>query len=537
VTLRLDKRWIPMLFPLLGVGIIAVDNTVLDLALPAISRDLGASTEELQWAINAYVLAFAGPLLATGTLADRWGRKRMLLIGAALFGLTSLAASLSTATWMLIAFRGAQGLAGAILLPATLALLRATFVESRERTVAIGVWSAVYSLGAMLGPLIGGALIDSYSWRAVFLINVPVAVIMVVGTALLVRESRDPSTRAFPLQGLLIAVVAVVALVYAITAAGAHGLTTSVTIAAVAAVLLFALLVWQQRRTKDPILPPGLLRNRSFTGASMAMALTVFALMGSLFFLSQYLQSVLLFSPLTAGLLLAPLAVLEIVGALSAARVIAWIGVKNTLGGSLVASAAGLLLLALGSAPDPGYVPLIVGAGIMSVGLGLAFTTAADSIIGSLPVNRAGVGSALDETLQQFGAALGVAILGAVANSLYRDGVEVLQGGTLDGARLSQVQSSVQGAGIVADSLPPAEEQAVLSVAWDAFCGGMSTAMVVGAVLLGVAAGLAFWLVPRTVQETAEPALDVGNGAAADATADTRRGGVGERVVQDAEGS
>jgi hypothetical protein len=130
-----------------------------------------------------------------------------------------------------------------------------------------------------------------------------------------------------------------------------------------------------------------------------------------------------------------------------------------------------------------------------------------------------------------------VAILGAVANSLYRDGVEVLQGGTLDGARLSQVQSSVQGAGIVADSLPPAEEQAVLSVAWDAFCGGMSTAMVVGAVLLGVAAGLAFWLVPRTVQETAEPAPDVGNGAAADATAHTRRGGVGERVVQDAEGS
>jgi len=495
-----------MLFPLLGVGIIAVDDTVLNLALPAISRDLGASTEELQWAINAYVLAFAGPLLATGALADRWGRKRMLLIGAALFGLTSLAASLSTTTGMLIAFRGAQGLAGAILLPATLALLRATFTDSRERTFAIGVWSAVFSVGAMLGPLVGGLLIDSYGWRAVFLINVPIALIMVVGTAFLVRESRDRSTRAFPFQGLLIAVSGIVALVYAITAAGAHGVTVGVTIAAVAAVLLFGLLVWQQRRTRDPILPPGLLRNRSFTGASTAMALTVFALMGSLFFLSQYLQSVLLFSPLAAGLLLAPLAVLEIVGALSAARIIAWIGVKNTLGGSLVASAAGLLLLALGSAPDPGHAPLIVGAAVMSVGLGLAFTTAADSIIGSLPVDRAGIGSALDETLQQFGAALGVAILGAVANSLYRDGVATMRGGTLDGVRLSQVQSSVQEAGIVADALPPPDERVVLSVVYDAFCGGMSTAMVVGAGLLAIAAGLAFWLVPHRVVETAEPA-------------------------------
>ena len=499
----IDKRWRPMAFPLLAVGIIAVDDTVLDLALPSISRDLGASTEELQWAINAYVLAFAGPLVASGTLADRLGHKRMLLIGSALFGLASFAASLASSTAMLIGLRAAQGLAGAILLPATLALLRATFPAAHERTVAIGVWSALFSVGAMLGPLVGGALLEAYGWRSVFLINVPIALLTFAGTALFVRESRAPETAAIPYQGLLIAVAAVVTLVYAITAAGARGFSGLVIAAVAASVLLFAGLVVQQRRSPDPLLPPGLLRNRSFTGASSAMAITVFALMGSLFFLSQYLQSVLGFSPLAAGLLMLPLALLEAVGALTTARIISRLGVKMTLGGSLAASAVGLAVLALGIAPDPGVWALLIGGGLLSSALGVALTAATDSILGTLPVSRAGIGSALDETLQHFGAALGVAVLGAVANLIYRHGVHAaVSDGLLSPALAGKAEGSVQGALVAAETLPRGDADAVVAAAAHSFCNGMLMAMWVGAAILFAVAALALWLVPTHVVET-----------------------------------
>ncbi|MDP5183611.1 MFS transporter [Blastococcus sp. BMG 814] len=481
------REWAALTVLVLAVVLLAVDGTVLALAVPALTADLQPSAGELLWIGDAYGFALAGLLVLMGGLADRYGRKRVLLLGAAAFGSASAVAAFADDPATLIVARAALGAAGATLMPSTLSLIRNLFADPWQRTRAIALWSAGASGGAVLGPLVGGLLLEHFWWGSVFLINLPVMVVLLVAGWLLLPESRDPRPGRLDVLGAVQSVVAVLGIVYAIKETVGHGASAAAAVAAGAGVGALALFVRRQRRITDPLVDLRLFANRAFSGALGSQLIALLALTGLLFFFSQYLQLVRGHSALEAGvrelpLMLASLAVVVAVGPL-----VARIGLGRAIGLGLAISAAGMLALAAAEAL-PGYAWLAVALLVLGCGFGLAFTLSTDAAVGAVEPQRAGTASALSETSYELGAALGIALLGSLQTVLYRVALPVDVGALAGGA--------------VRESLARADEvlasDSALSVARESFVSAMQVTSVVAAGLLAVAAVTAWVVIPST---------------------------------------
>ncbi|MET9069523.1 MFS transporter [Streptosporangium sandarakinum] len=412
------RRWWILGVLCLSLLVLVVDNTVLNLAIPSLMRDLGATPADIQWIIDAYVLVFAGLLLTAGSLSDRYGRRRFLIIGLLLFGGASLVAVLVTEPWQLVAARALMGVGGSILMPSTLSILITVF-DDTERRKAIAAWSAVAMVGVIAGPTLGGFLLEHYWWGSIFLINVPVAVLAVVAAALLMPESRGPARRLDP-PGVLLSVIGMTALVYAVISSPSKGWTSpEVLTAAVLAVLALGGFVLWERRSAHPMLPLELFRDRNFSGSSFSIVLMSFGTGALLLMLTQYLQFVLGYGAMKAGLALLPYAVAAAVFNILGAGLGQKVGSRTLAAVGLAVMALGFGVLAFMTA-DTGYGLLITGLMLMGVGAGVAGPAVYATLMGAVPPQHAGVGSALNDTVQQVGMALSVAVLGSVLAGVYR---------------------------------------------------------------------------------------------------------------------
>ncbi|MGW0393480.1 MFS transporter [Streptomyces sp. NPDC003042] len=403
----------------LGLFILGLDLTVLNVAVPDLQSDLAPTTAQVQWTVDAYALVLGGTVLAMGAITDRWGRRRSFLSGLALCAAASTAGALAGTPGHVIAARCAMGAGAALLMPATLAVLHHLYPEPALRRRAISAWAVVGGLGGLSGPVIGGWLVEHFSWRAGFWINLPLAAVAIVLALALVPESRATHHSTFDLPGAALSAGSLLALVWAVTESPHRGWTSGSTLVAftTAAVLLAAFLT-RQRRIAHPMLPPALLRLPGVSAGAAALALMSFAMFGALFVLTLYLQGVLGYSPFQAGLRTLPLPGGLAVGAVAAVPLAARLGHKPPIIGGLSVVAAGFVVLA-GTGPDSGYSRSAVFQLIVGVGAGLVAAAATDLVMGAVPQDRAGLGSAINDATRQVGSALGVAVQGSVLAAVF----------------------------------------------------------------------------------------------------------------------
>jgi len=503
------QRWIALAFLGISLLIISLDNTVLNVALPSIAKDLGSSASGLQWVVDAYVLVFASLLLTMGTISDRIGRKRVLQGGLVLFGIGSLAAALSTSSGMLIGCRAFQGIGAATIMPSTLSILTATFRDPAERPKAIAIWAGIFSLGMGIGPVIAGFLLNHFHWSSVFFINLPVVAIALIGGHLFMEDSRDETAPRPDIPGVILSIAGLFALVYGIIKAGEKSWTTNdVLWSMMIGVALLAIFAWWEKRTKTPMLPLAFFKNMSFTGANIALTLVMFSMFGSMFFMSQYFQSVQGYTPLQAGLRILPMAPISMVTAINSARVASRIGTKMTVSLGIFMAAIGMFYLSIIAEVNTAYWGVLIGMAITSAGMGTAMSPATNSIMGSLPVRKAGVGSAMNDTTRQVGGALGVAILGTIMNTTYLHTVGKLShnpGVALPGPVLDAVRSSIQSAHIVAQRIPDAAlSQKIADTANKGFVSGMADAFLVASIIMLVASLVTLVILPSQVRPAME---------------------------------
>jgi EmrB/QacA subfamily drug resistance transporter len=481
-TTPYPRRWAALVVLSFGLLVISLDNTILNVALPDLSADLGASSSQLQWIVDAYLLVFAGLLLTAGSLGDRFGRKRALTIGLVVFGAASAASALATTPAALIAGRALMGIGGALIMPSTLSIVTATF-PANERGKAIGAWAAVAGLGIAIGPVAGGWLVEHASWHWVFLVNVPFVLIALAAGHRLVPESRDPTQARLDPIGAAVSTTGLATLLWAIISASDRGWGDGMVVGALllgAAIL--ALFVWFELRTESPMLDVRLFRNPRFSAASLGITMAFFVLMGLIFFLTQYLQSVLGLSPFAAGVRMLPIAGgLVIAGPLSA-KLAERCGAKLVVAGGLAVIAAAMTLLAQAGVDGP--YGLIAGAlALMGFGMGAAMAPATDSIMGTLDEAHLSVGSAMNDATRLVGGALGVAVLGSLMTSHY--------GGAMDSAPAA-AQDSVGAAHALAAHLPGAAGTALRGAADAAFVDAMHVVLYISAAIL--VAGVAMTL-------------------------------------------
>lgn len=507
------RRWWTLGVMALSLLVIGLDNTILNVALPTLVRDLGATSSQLQWMVDAYILVFAGLLLTMGALGDRFGRRRALTVGLILFGLGSTGAAFSQSANMLIATRAAMGIGGALIMPSTLSIITNVF-SGEERGRAIAAWAAVSGLGIIGGPVLGGWLLEHFWWGSVFLVNVPIVILAVVAGRYLVPESKDPSATPLDPVGAGLSIAGLSALVYAIIEAPANGWTEPLILTAftLAAVLLGAL-VWWELRTPHPMLQMSFFKNPRFSAASASITLVFFALFGTVFLIAQYLQFVLGFSPLEAGIRVMPVATLIIAAPLSA-RLTEKVGTKVVVTTGLVIVATALAILAMVE-PDGGYGRVALALSVMGFGMGMTMAPATESIMGSLPLAKAGVGSAMNDTTRQVGGALGVAVLGSVLASTYATSMGAAVAG-LPAPAADLALDSVGGAARVAGQLGDAGA-ALLRAAGSAFVDGMGNAVWVAAGVALVGAVVAALFLPARgadipVQPEASKGVSLGTG-------------------------
>jgi MFS transporter, DHA2 family, multidrug resistance protein len=489
-------RWWILATLCLSVLLTVVDNTIVNVALPTISRRLSASTQDLQWVVDGYTLVFAGLLLVGGNLGDRLGRRRMLQAGLALFALTSVGAALARSTGELIAARAAMGVAAALIYPATLALLTSVFTVARERAMAIGIWSGVSGLAVAIGPVSGGLLLRHFAWSSVFYVNVPIVVIAMAAGLALLPESRDPRAGRFDPLGALLSVAGISLLTWSIIEAPRHGWASPATLAGLSGSLaVLAAFGWWESRRPDPMLDVRLFRNPRFTAASGAIALAFFGLFGFIFLITQYFQVVRGYDPLRAGVATLPFAV--VTGAVSPAAIAAMkrAGTKLVVTAGLALMSGGFIVAAGTTADSAYWGRIIISMALMAAGLGLTASPATDAIMGALPRDKAGAGSAVNDTTREVGGTLGVAVIGSVLSSAYASRVATaLAGLGVPAAAVSAAQQSVAAGAGVAGRLPPAQRQAASAAVSHAFVTGLhgGSLIAAGAVAFAALAALAF---------------------------------------------
>ncbi len=470
----------------LGVLLIGVDGTVVSLATPFIVVDLGAGMTDMLWVGDVYSFVIAGLLVSMGSLGDRIGRKKILLVGATAFGAISVLNAYATTPEMMIAARALLGVAGATLMPATLALIRNLFHDPRERSLAVGIWGATASAGTAVGPIVGGFLLEHFWWGSVFLINLPVMAVLVVVGIKMLPESRNPNPGPWDLISVVLSLVGMVALVYAVKEAATHGFTWETATAGLLGVVALYGFVRRQLTLPAPLLDMRLFRHRGFSGAVLADLLTILGLSGLVFFLSQYLQLVQGRGPFEAGLAELPAAVGAVVAGLIAGRAARRWSVRAVVSGGL--AAVGLALAALTVLDQSTGYPLL-GAALLVVGIGagFSFTVTADVILSSVPKEQAGAASAVSETAYELGAALGIAVLGSIVTGVYRDFTG--PAGTPEGAH-----ESLGGAVEAAAGMPTQRAEAMLDAARESFVNGLALAAGAGAMVLITAAAAAWFL-------------------------------------------
>ncbi len=497
------RRWWTLAVMCLSLMVIGVDNTILNVALPTLVRDLDATTSQLQWIVDSYTLVFAGLLLTAGSLGDRFGRRRALAGGLVIFGLGSVASAVAGSADQLILTRAVMGVGGALIMPATLSIISNVFTVPAERARAIAVWAGFSAMGIAIGPLSGGWLLEHFWWGSVFMVNIPIVALALLGGRLFVPESRDPAPRGLDPLGAVLSIVGLVALVWAIIEAPVHGWSDPTTLAAfaLAAVVLGAFVAWE-RHTDHPMLDVRFFANPRFTAASTGVTMVFFALFGSAFVQTQYLQFVLGYSALEAGLRVAPIALVLMVAAPLSARLVERVGTKAVVASGLAIVSLALLVLAFATVSS-GYTPVLVSMLVMGVGMGMTMAPATESIMGSLPRAKAGVGSAVNDTTRQVGGVLGVAIVGSLLASTYASSLGT---GAPEAAR-----ASVGAALRVAGDVGGAQGAALALAARSAFVDGMHVGVVVaaGAALFGSAVALAFLPSRAKLEEDAEAPADM----------------------------
>jgi DHA2 family multidrug resistance protein-like MFS transporter len=487
------REWIALAVLLLPVLLVAVDATVLSFALPAISEALNPTGTQLLWMIDIYPLVLAGLLVSMGSFADRVGRRRLLLIGSVGFAVVSAIAAYAPSAEALIASRAALGFFGAMLMPSTLSLLRNVFVDRQQRRLAIAIWAAGFSGGAALGPIVGGFLLEHYWWGSVFLMAVPVLVLLLILAPIFVPESKDPTPGPVDPISIGLSLITMAPIVYAIKSIAHDGFTQlSITLIAVGLVAGTAF-VRRQLNRPQPMLDVRLFARSSFSGAVLANLLSVFSLVGFLFFVSQHLQLVLGESPMRAGLILLPGLVVTIVAGLAVVPLVRRVSPRTVVAGGLLISAAGYVAVLLG-AHQASAGALALAFVLLSLGIGAAETISNDVIISRVPADTAGAASAISETAYEIGAVLGTAVLGGILTASYSARV-VLPAG-LSPADATSAAETLGGATAVASHLPQPRATELLTSAQQAFGGGVGVTSVIAVVLM-VAASVLVWVTLR----------------------------------------
>ncbi|MCO5317458.1 MAG: MFS transporter [Microthrixaceae bacterium] len=468
-----ERRWWILAVLCFSLLVIVLDNSILNVAIPTIIRDLGASNTEVQWIVDSYTLVFAGLLLTAGALGDRFGRRGALQIGFVIFGLGSVISALAGSADQLIATRAVMGIGGALIMPATLSIITNVF-PPRERGRAIGVWAGVAGLGAALGPLTGGFLVEHFYWGSVFLVNIPIVIIGLAAGFVLIPTSKDPSAPRLDIVGAVLSVIGLTVLLYGIIEAPVEGWGDPLILAAMGTgvVLIAAFILWE-RHSSHPMLEVGFFRKPRFSAASASITAVFFAMFGSIFLLTQYFQFVLGYTPLQTGVRMVPFAAAMMVTAPTSSRIVERVGTKATVTTGLTLVTLGLLSMSTLQV-DSSYAQVLWRLVVMSVGMGLTMAPATDSVMGSLPLAKAGVGSAVNDTTRQVGGALGVAVIGSVLASTYGSQVEeFLTGMGAPPEAIEGATSSLGGAVAVAAQAPAEMGNALVATANQAFVDAM----------------------------------------------------------------
>jgi EmrB/QacA subfamily drug resistance transporter len=490
-----ERRWLILGVLCFSLLVIVLDNSILNVALPSIVRELGATNTQLQWMVDAYTLVFAGLLLTAGSLGDRYGRRPALQFGFLVFGLGSLASAMAGSAGMLIASRGFMGIGGAFIMPSTLSIITNVF-PARERGKAIGVWAATAGVAVAFGPLTGGFLLQHFYWGSVFLVNLPIVAFGLLAGIFLIPDSKDPHPQALDPFGAFLSIIGLATLLYGIIEAPEHGWSDPLTIGSLLiAALLLGGFAWWELHIDHPMLDFSFFKNARFSAASAAITLTFLAMFGSMFIFSQYLQFVLGYTPLQTGVRLLAFAIPMMLIAPLSARFVERFGTKLVVAAGMALTTAGLIVLSFVHA-ESSYANLAWRMVVMACGLALTMAPATESIMGSLPLAKAGVGSAVNDTTRQVGGALGVAVLGSVFTSIYGSHIaNALNGQGLPVNIVEQAKDSVGAAMQAAAALGGAAGAGLEAAAGSAFIDGFQAALRVGAVvtLIGLVITL-LWL-------------------------------------------
>lgn len=480
MTTSHSNRWVLLVTVAAGLLLITLDNSVLYTALPTLTRELHASQTQGLWIINAYPLVMAGLLLGTGTLGDRIGHRQMFLIGLVLFGIASLVAAFSPSANILIAARAFLAVGAAAMMPATLALIRVTFIDERERNIAIAIWGSLSVVGSALGPIVGGFLLEHFWWGSVFLINVPVVIVAFLSTLIVAPKGETDHSKPWDLISSLQALVALSALVIAIKESAHAGQSWLVPAGAfVVAVVASILFVRRQSRLTFPLLDFSIFRNAAFSSGVMAAAFAMFAIGGIQLVTTQRFQLVAGFSPLEAGLLVSAAALGSLPTAMLGGAFLHKIGLRILIAGGLAAASLAVVLATWGVTHGLGW--LIVGMVLTGAGVGAAMSVASTAIVGNAPVHRAGMASSVEEVSYEFGSLLAVAFLGSLLSAIYTFSIVMPVGAP------EAVRESMGGALALAAEAGP-DGQAIIDAASQAFDRGYLTVMYVVAVVLAVGA-------------------------------------------------
>jgi EmrB/QacA subfamily drug resistance transporter len=490
------RRWSVLVAVCVSALIINLDNTILNVALPTLVRRLRANSSELQWIVDSYVMVFAGLLLVGGSLADRFGRKRVFLIGLTVFAGGSIGAALSGSVDLLITWRAVMGAGAALTIPSSLSILNDVFRDPKERARAIGVWGGTIGLGIAIGPIAGGLLLANFWWGSVFLVNVPIAVAGFVGALVLVPDSKNPSAARPDPAGAVLSVIGLGLMLWAIIEAPTHGWASGEVLAVgLASLVVLGIFVAWEARSHHPMLNLGFFSDRRFSIAAAAECLGTFGLLGALFLLTQFLQFDLGLSPLEAGVRILPLAAVLVVSAALSPLLARVVGIKLTVAAGLAAIAGGLWQNSAASSLATTYGNLLPGLLLVGLGAGMLLPTATNSVVGSVPQGDSGIGSAANAVALQVGGALGVAVIGSMLSTHYQDHMAAaLVGHHVPIAATHAILGSLGGALAVAASAGGATGGLLARAARAAFMSGTQVSLAVGAL---VAAGGAVLVLAR----------------------------------------
>jgi EmrB/QacA subfamily drug resistance transporter len=513
------RRWSALLVLCAAALIINLDNTILNVALPTLVRDLDATSSQLQWIVDSYAMVFAGLLLVGGSLADRFGRKRLFLIGLAVFAAGSIGAARSGSVDPLIAFRAVMGAGAALTIPSSLSIINDVFRDPSEKAKAIGAWGGTIGLGIAIGPIAGGLLLTRFWWGSIFLVNVPIVIAAFVGAMLFVPNSKNSAAERPDPGGAVLSILGLGLLLWSIIEGPAQGWTSPRVIVAgsVSLVVLGSFVAWEAH-SDHPMLKLAFFRDRRFSIAATAECLGVFGLLGALFLQTQFLQFDLGNSPLQAGLRILPMAATLVVSAVLSPFIARFIGVKFTVAVALAAIAGGLWQISAASSFATTYGDVLPGLLLIGLGAGLLLPTATNSVVGSVPQGDSGMGSATNAVSLQVGGALGVAVIGSVASTRYQDHMTaVLDGRHLPPSVSNAILGSLGGALGVAHAVGGATGTLLGVAARAAFMNGLGVSFSVGAIVAlgGILIVLAYLPSSASAESSDPDANDSDNAAVA----------------------